>query len=194
MQGSLFINGFNVTLPHNPPRVYGGYRVLAALSAVVYISCWTACMNAFLHKQFPHFIFLAGCIALIPLLGIVFNLAVFTWPYSVVGTLTRTSFPSDAPVAVFPGCWGRVGNLRVSLLGATWLVFESGIGFQIACIGNGFLPLQAILAWNKRRIGYTVYHNSPEVRGPIAMPESVYTALAQAMSRGNHPFPAAQVI
>ncbi len=152
-------------------------------------------MYAVLHNESAAVFFLGGMgVVGVPWLGVIFNVCAFPWSYSVLGRLTRTSFPSEEPVAAFHGCWARVGNLRMTWPCASWLVFSSGLGMRIDIIGKAFLPLETILAWEQRWIGYTVYHNSPEVRSPLAMPEKVYTALAQAMSRKNYPFPAARVI
>ena len=118
------------------------------------------------------------------------NLMIFKADYSLIGHLIKTPVPSESPlleetttkghIGIF---FGRRGLFRPNY---TWWVFRSGLGIK-TFVGQGFIPFSCFKSLRKEGgfvvLGtrYYLEHESPEIRGPIYLPnENVFNALQLA--------------
>ena len=108
----------------------------------------------------------------------ILNLGAFPFEYSILGRFERTNFPNERPILVRTGSWGEIGSFRATVPFFGWYVYTSGLGISILGFGRVFIPLEYIDALSERGGSfltgrrYELVHSSPEVRGPIYIPDN----------------------
>ncbi len=115
----------------------------------------------------------------IPAIFMIFNLGAFKYPFSVFGPYERSKPPKSKPAYSVSGLWGKVGWTNGSVPFFSYKVFPSGLLVSIFGMGEGFLDFAHIRRIESGFIrGKKVYHESPEIRSPIALPtEKLFKAV-----------------
>ncbi len=116
-----------------------------------------------------------------PAILLVLNWAAFPFHYSVFGLYLRHPCPSEQPLQVVRHSWARVGLLNASIPMVTWSCFQDGVGIDIWMIGKVYLQADCITLVEKDWLGrYKIQHTAADVRSPIWMPKTVFSALYSA--------------
>jgi hypothetical protein len=125
----------------------------------------------------------------LPAIFLVFNLMAFKLQFSVFGALQRTSFPEGEPLQSSRGTSGMIGLLHATAPFFSWHIFREGLAFNALGVGKGFIPTRYIQRTQKRFFGgFTVWHESPEVRSPLVIPSSsLHQALQQLLGGATQP-------
>lgn len=105
-----------------------------------------------------------------------FNLMVFPFRFSVLGSFERTPLPQERPLMADCAAFGHIGLWGVGY-GATWYVYSCGLGIEILGAGTVFIPRELIVEVRRGLLNRLV-HRSPEVRKFILVPKRVAEAVA----------------
>ena len=127
---------------------------------------------------------------LVPALFLSFSLGAFRFPFSAFGRYVRTPLPTSQPLVIDRRSSGIVGHMSATVPFVSWFLFAEGIGFSVLGVGDGFIPLHLIRRTADRTFyGFTVWHDSPEVRSPVVLPSKRLRAalLAQLAARPGAP-------
>lgn len=123
---------------------------------------------------------------ILPALFMACNLAVFPFEFSVFGPYERTPFPNEVPILKQSWLGGRVSWFSGGAPIFTWVIYASGIGISILGIGKVFIPVDCIVELRPGLIGYTLRHNSPELRNPVTLPTYDLFEAVQGIMRRPH--------
>ena len=172
-------------MTYKATRSYIGYRAFCVVGVLTW---WAVCILDGLSGEQTHYSLWALPVAL-PAIFLVFNLMAFRFPYSIFGRLERTSAPSEEPIAIARASSGQVGLLTATSPFFTWRLYRSGISFAVLGVGSGFVSISQITRTKKRFFGgCAVWHSSPEIRSPIAIPSSeIYAQLVPMLGGGTSP-------
>ncbi len=107
-------------------------------------------------------------LALIPcslvMVGMIFNLCIFPWRFSVFGPDKRMPRPTGSPLCTFQTIDAAVGECGCFI--CAWSLFHDG--FAIRCFfGDAWIPNSAIRTIERQGNRAFFYHEWPEVRSPI---------------------------
>jgi|GEM_PF-2616008 len=101
----------------------------------------------------------------------IFSLGAFRLPYSIFGHLLRTQAPTDKIILSVNNTWGKIAWFNATMPLFSYNLHSSGLELVIKFIGKAFLPLRFVDRLESGFFkGYKVYHNSPEIRSPITLP------------------------
>jgi hypothetical protein len=174
-------NSRELTAPGGSPlilkssRRYLLWRFYTTLAIPLF---WTSCLALPFPKGRTAGILVAvGIAAGVPAIFMVMNWLAFPWSYSVFGPYERRRMPVQPPLRVV-WSWGTIGNVNATYPLLIWLFFPDGVGIDAKSLGKAYLPADRITLIEKRRLGqYVVHHNCTEIRSPIIMSGSAFSAM-----------------
>jgi hypothetical protein len=155
-----------------PPWLYWFWRIYAPL---VYVGFLLAAASAIFRQDEPMFLWFYFGFALFAAATIaILTCCAFPFAYSAFGNRRRTPLPDEPALRTFANSYGIIGGVRATLPLVTWRVYRRGIGIKVSLMGDVFLPVEFIDALElEKGMLSTLYHHSPEVRGPVRVPNYV---------------------
>jgi hypothetical protein len=108
----------------------------------------------------------------------------FSYEYSAFGKRWRMALPAEPALRTFAGSYGAIGQVRCNVPLVTWLIYREGLGIKVFPLGDIFVPWELIDRLElERGLTSTLRHHSPELRGPIRLPNGVARILAEVLER-----------
>jgi hypothetical protein len=169
------------------------YRFFIAITLIGMLVWGVSWIADSIASRAPSVVQLIGLGILIPCFMIaafmLMSLIVFPFKFSILGNLERTPFPNEQPVLRKTGTWGRIGLFRATIPFFNWILFPSGLGISIPGIGKVFIPINR-LHLNKTSKSfsnnYQIIHDSPEVHGPIYLPDEILLERLRVLAGKNN--------